>query len=81
MNGTCTGGTGAFIDQMTAFFQKDAEYLNKLGKDWKTVYPIAGRCGVFAKTDIQTLINEGALQEKILQLVYIKQLLIKQLEV
>lgn len=65
MNGTCAGGTGAFIDQMAALLQTDAEGLNALAKEHKTIYPIAARCGVFAKTDIQPLINEGAAREDI----------------
>lgn len=60
MNGTCAGGTGAFIDQMAALLQTDASGLNELAKGYKVIYPIAARCGVFAKTDIQPLINEGA---------------------
>ncbi len=60
MNGVCAGGTGAFIDQMAALLQTDAEGLNKAAADYKEIYPIAARCGVFAKTDIQPLINEGA---------------------
>ncbi len=60
MNGVCAGGTGAFIDQMAALLQTDAEGLNNAAKDYKEIYPIAARCGVFAKTDIQPLINEGA---------------------
>ena len=60
MNGVCAGGTGAFIDQMAALLQTDAEGLNRAAKDHKELYPIAARCGVFAKTDIQPLINEGA---------------------
>lgn len=65
MNGTCAGGTGAFIDQMSSLLKTDAEGLNELAKDYKVIYPIASRCGVFAKTDIQPLINEGALREDI----------------
>ena len=65
MNGTCAGGTGAFIDQMAALLQTDAMGLNELAKKYKTIYPIAARCGVFAKTDIQPLINEGANKEDI----------------
>lgn len=65
MNGTCAGGTGAFIDQMAALLQIDAEGLNELAKDYKTIYPIASRCGVFAKSDIQPLLNEGAAKEDI----------------
>ncbi len=60
MNGVCAGGTGAFIDQMAALLQTDAEGLNQAAKEYKEIYPIAARCGVFAKTDIQPLINEGA---------------------
>lgn len=60
MNGTCAGGTGAFIDQMAILLNTDASGLNELAKTYKTIYPIAARCGVFAKTDIQPLINEGA---------------------
>ena len=65
MNGTCAGGTGAFIDQMASLLQTDATGLNELAKDYKTIYPIAARCGVFAKTDIQPLLNEGAAKEDI----------------
>ncbi len=60
MNGVCAGGTGAFIDQMAALLQTDAEGLNREAESYEHVYPIAARCGVFAKTDIQPLINEGA---------------------
>ncbi|MGI6752351.1 MAG: acyl-CoA dehydratase activase-related protein [Anaerovoracaceae bacterium] len=60
MNGTCAGGTGAFIDQMAVLLNTDAKGLNEYAKDYKLIYPIAARCGVFAKTDIQPLINEGA---------------------
>ncbi|MBQ7612047.1 MAG: 2-hydroxyacyl-CoA dehydratase [Spirochaetaceae bacterium] len=65
MNGTCAGGTGAFIDQMAALLETDAAGLNELAKNYTTIYPIAARCGVFAKTDIQPLINEGAAREDI----------------
>lgn len=65
MNGTCAGGTGAFIDQMAALLETDAPGLNELAKNYKTIYPIAARCGVFAKTDVQPLINEGARREDI----------------
>lgn len=65
MNGTCAGGTGAFIDQMAALLQTDASGLNELAKNHKNIYPIASRCGVFAKTDIQPLLNEGAAKEDI----------------
>lgn len=63
MNGTCAGGTGAFIDQMAVLLNTDANGLNKAAAEYKTIYPIAARCGVFAKTDIQPLINEGAAHE------------------
>ncbi|MBQ6236309.1 MAG: 2-hydroxyglutaryl-CoA dehydratase, partial [Clostridia bacterium] len=59
MNGVCAGGTGSFIDQMAALLHTDAEGLNEAAKDYKQIYTIAARCGVFAKTDIQPLINEG----------------------
>ena len=65
MNGTCAGGTGAFIDQMAALLNTDASGLNELAAHHKTVYPIASRCGVFAKTDVQPLLNEGAAKEDI----------------
>ncbi|MDR2157144.1 MAG: 2-hydroxyglutaryl-CoA dehydratase, partial [Clostridiales Family XIII bacterium] len=60
MNGTCAGGTGAFIDQMAILLNTDAAGLNEAAKGMNIIYPIAARCGVFAKTDIQPLINEGA---------------------
>ena len=63
MNGICAGGTGSFIDQMASLLQTDAAGLNVYAKDYKAIYPIAARCGVFAKTDIQPLINEGATKE------------------
>ena len=63
MNGICAGGTGSFIDQMASLLQTDAGGLNELAKNHKIIYPIASRCGVFAKTDIQPLINEGAAKE------------------
>jgi predicted CoA-substrate-specific enzyme activase len=65
MNGTCAGGTGAFIDQMASLLQTDATGLNELAKKYKVIHPIAARCGVFAKTDVQPLINEGAAREDI----------------
>lgn len=65
MNGTCAGGTGAFIDQMASLLKTDAAGLNELAKNYKVIYPIAARCGVFAKSDIQPLINEGAAKEDI----------------
>ena len=60
MNGICAGGTGAFIDQMATLLKTDAAGLNEMAKDYEVIYPIASRCGVFAKTDIQPLINDGA---------------------
>ncbi len=60
MNGVCAGGTGSFIDQTASLLQTDAEGLNEAAKQYQRIYPIAARCGVFAKTDIQPLINEGA---------------------
>ncbi len=65
MNGTCAGGTGAFIDQMAVLLQTDASGLNDFAKKYKNIYPIAARCGVFAKTDIQPLLNQGAAKEDI----------------
>ena len=65
MNGTCAGGTGAFIDQMAALLNTDAGGLNELAQSHTTIYPIASRCGVFAKTDVQPLLNEGARREDI----------------
>lgn len=65
MNGTCAGGTGSFIDQMASLLETDAAGLNRLARDAKVIYPIAARCGVFAKTDIQPLINEGAARSDI----------------
>ena len=63
MNGICAGGTGSFIDQMASLLQTDAPGLNEYAKNYKALYPIAARCGVFAKTDIQPLINDGATKE------------------
>ena len=63
MNGICAGGTGSFIDQMASLLQTDATGLNEYAKNYKAIYPIAARCGVFAKSDIQPLINEGATRE------------------
>ncbi len=65
MNETCAGGTGAFIDQMASYLQTDAAGLNELARDYTTIYPIASRCGVFAKTDVLPLLNEGAARENI----------------
>ncbi len=65
MNGSCAGGTGAFLDQMASLLQTDLTGLNELAEGAKTIYPIASRCGVFAKSDIQPLLNEGAAREDI----------------
>lgn len=65
MNGTCAGGTGAFIDQMAILLETDADGLNEMSSHHKNIYPVAARCGVFAKTDIQALLNEGASKEDI----------------
>lgn len=65
MNGTCAGGTGAFLDQMASLLNTDTMGLNELAKNYETIYPIASRCGVFAKTDVQPLLNEGARKEDI----------------
>lgn len=63
MNGICAGGTGSFVDQMASLIQTDASGLNEYAKDYHSLYAIAARCGVFAKSDIQPLINEGATKE------------------
>ncbi len=63
MNGICAGGTGSFIDQMASLLQTDASGLNEYARNYKSLYTIAARCGVFAKSDIQPLINEGATKE------------------
>ncbi len=65
MNNSCAGGTGAFIDQMAALLNTDAYGLNEYAKKHKVIYPIASRCGVFAKTDVQPLLNDGARKEDI----------------
>lgn len=65
MNNSCAGGTGSFIDQMAALLNTDAEGLNEYAKEAHTIYPVASRCGVFAKTDIQPLLNDGARKEDI----------------
>jgi predicted CoA-substrate-specific enzyme activase len=63
MNGICAGGTGSFIDQMASLLQTDAAGLNEYAKKYHSLYTIAARCGVFAKSDIQPLINDGATKE------------------
>jgi predicted CoA-substrate-specific enzyme activase len=65
MNGSCAGGTGAFIDQMASLLRTDAAGLDALARGARTLYPIAARCGVFAKSDVQPLLNEGARREDI----------------
>ncbi|MGA8941498.1 MAG: acyl-CoA dehydratase activase-related protein [Thermoactinomyces sp.] len=65
MNSACAGGTGAFIDQIAALLQTDAAGLNELAKGYQKIHPIASRCGVFAKTDVQLLLNEGISKEDI----------------
>lgn len=59
MNSTCAGGTGAFIDQMASLLDVDLETMDQLSLQYNTLYPIASRCGVFAKSDVQPLINQG----------------------
>ena len=63
MNDVCAGGTGSFIDMMADMLDTTAEGLNQYARNYKTIYPIAARCGVFAKSDLQPLINEGAKRE------------------
>ncbi len=70
MNGTCAGGTGAFIDQMSALLDVTPEELNELSHGYEKIYPIASRCGVFAKSDIQPLLNQGARKEDIAASIY-----------
>ena len=60
MNGTCAGGTGAFIDQMATLLKMDAGEMDQAALNAKRTYTIASRCGVFAKSDVQPLINQGA---------------------
>ncbi len=70
MNGTCAGGTGAFIDQMASLLDTDAKGLNVLAKDYEKLHDIASRCGVFAKSDIQPLLNQGAKKSDIAASIY-----------
>lgn len=70
MNGTCAGGTGAFIDQMATLLDVSTDEMDKLALNHKKIYAIASRCGVFAKTDIQPLINQGAKKEDIAASIY-----------
>ena len=71
MNGSCAGGTGAFIDQMASLLDVTVEQLDELSMHYEHVYPIASRCGVFAKTDIQPLLNQGARKEDIARSIYL----------
>ncbi len=70
MNGICAGGTGAFIDQMSTLLKVNPSELNEMAKEAQKVYPIAGRCGVFAKTDVQPLINQGVSKNDIAKSIY-----------
>jgi predicted CoA-substrate-specific enzyme activase len=70
MNGTCAGGTGAFIDQMATLLDVESNELNELAKSYDKIYPIASRCGVFAKSDIQPLLNQGANKEDLAVSIY-----------
>ena len=70
MNGICAGGTGSFIDQMASLLQTDASGLNEYAKNYKAIYPIAARCGVFAKSDVQPLLNQGAKKSDIAASIY-----------
>ena len=70
MNGTCAGGTGAFIDQMATLIDVSTPELNELAKNYEKIYPIASRCGVFAKSDIQPLLNQGASHNDIAVSIY-----------
>lgn len=70
MNGSCAGGTGAFIDQMATLLNITVDELDRLSMDAGRLYPIASRCGVFAKTDIQPLLNQGARKEDVAASIY-----------
>ena len=70
MNGTCAGGTGAFIDQMASLLDVTPDELDELALRHKKIYPIASRCGVFAKSDVQPLLNQGASKEDIAASIY-----------
>ena len=65
MNGSCAGGTGAFIDQMATLLNVTVEELDELSQHYEKIYPIASRCGVFAKTDIQPILNQGGQKEDV----------------
>ena len=70
MNGTCAGGTGAFIDQMATLLNVKLEDMDELAKQHEKTYTIASRCGVFAKTDIQPLLNQGARKSDIAESIF-----------
>ncbi len=70
MNGSCAGGTGAFIDQMATLLDITVDEMDKLSLDASKIYPIASRCGVFAKTDVQPLLNQGAKKEDVSASIY-----------
>ncbi len=70
MNGSCAGGTGAFIDQMATLLGVDSQELDRLSLDYKKIYPIASRCGVFAKSDVQPLLNQGANRSDVAMSIY-----------
>ena len=70
MNGSCAGGTGAFIDQMATLLKMSADEMNKAAEKAQRTYTIASRCGVFAKSDVQPLINQGARTEDIAASIY-----------
>jgi predicted CoA-substrate-specific enzyme activase len=70
MNGSCAGGTGAFIDQMATLLNVTVEELDELSQHFEKIYPIASRCGVFAKTDIQPILNQGGQKEDVAASIY-----------
>ncbi len=70
MNGSCAGGTGAFIDQMATLLDMTVEEMDALSLQAERIYPIASRCGVFAKTDIQPLLNQGARKADVAASIY-----------
>ena len=70
MNGTCAGGTGAFIDQMATLLNMNVEEMDEISLKYQKIYPIASRCGVFAKTDIQPLLNQGASKADVAMSIY-----------
>lgn len=70
MNGSCAGGTGAFIDQMASLLNISPTEMNEMAKDYEKIYTIASRCGVFAKSDVQPLLNQGAKKNDISASIY-----------